>query len=483
MRVERLERSVAGEAVAQIEIVINGQSSNFPPGMDETSNPYLDYIRGEVGLDIRVIAPPPNSYDDALNLIMSSGKGPDMINSASSAFFSDHVKRGLLKPLNDAIDRNGQDLKRLIPQEAWDQVTYDGRIYAIPSLNEVRGTEILYIRKDWLDNVGLKLPTTLVQLEKVMRAFKHGDPDKNGQDDTIGWVIAEQLGRTAPIFGAFGTQQQSWLEQEGKLVYSGILPQTKETLAVMNKWYKEGLIDPDFLLNKPDNLRDKVASGKAGLFSAAWFDTRGPIEESIKNDPNAQWVPLDYPTGPRGESGTYSLPVVRSYNVVPADSDHASEVVRLLNFIVGEGSEVLKLGFKNEVWTERDDRLAIDFEKHNLHLYRGIYSSLCDAAHPEATRKRLDLLGERFRLWDNVRRIHENLIESAYGGPPTPSMGRHNISLLKLQHETYMKLVTGLLPIDAFDEFVYEWKRRGGDSITEEVNVWYQRPFHPAVTP
>ncbi|MDF2717150.1 MAG: peptide permease [Paenibacillus sp.] len=462
-----------GEPPQKISIAINGQSSTFPPGLDENNNPYVDYIEKNTNLDIQVMLPPANGYVDKLNVIMASGQLPDMINTGSAAFLSTYVKQGALKPLNEYIDKYGPDLKRLIPQEAWDQVTMNGNIYAIPSLNEVMGTQIMYVRKDWLDKLGLKPPRTLDEYKEVMRAFAKNDPDGNGKDDTIGFSITDQLGRTAPIFGAFGTQQNSWYERNGKLVYSATLPETKEALAFLAELYRDHILDRDFPLNKAENLGDKVASGKVGLYSAAWFDTRGPIEASRRNDPKANWIPLEYPTGKDGQKGTYNISSVRSYNVVPATSERTEAVVKLLNFIGGKGNQTLKLGFEDEVWSIKDGKMVTDFEEHNKHLYRGIYSSLCDTVVPEVTKRRLDSLGEHFQLWDNVQRIHANLIKAQFSGAPTPAMGNYNFKLLKIQDDAFTKIVMGLSPLEEFDRFVEVWRQEGGDVITKEINDWY----------
>lgn len=456
-----------------ISIAINGQSSTFPSGLDENNNPYLDYIEKNTNLNIQVMLPPVSGYVDKLNVIMASGQLPDMINTGSAGFLSNYVKQGALKPLDEYIEKFGPDLKRLIPQEAWDQVTFNGKIYAIPSLNEVRGTEIMYARKDWLDNLGLTPPKTLDEYKEVMTAFSKKDPDGNGKEDTFGLTIADQLGRTAPFFGAFGTQQNSWYDRNGKLVYSAILPETKEALAFLSELYRDHILDQDFPLNQAENLADKVASGKVGLYSAAWFDTRGPIEKSKKNDPKANWIPLEYPTGKNGHKGTYSITVVRSFNVVPSTSERTEAVIKLLNFIGGKGNKALKLGFENEVWTMKDGKAVTDFQEHNKHLYRGIYSSLCDTVEPEATKLRLDSLGENFHLWENVQQIHANLINGQFNGAPTPAMGNYNFKLLNLQNDIFTRIVMGLSPLDDFDTFVELWKQEGGDMITKEINEWY----------
>ena len=61
-----------------------------------------------------------------------------------------------------------------------------GAIYRIPGDVAEPSCEVLWIRQDWLDNLKLEVPTTIDELEEVMRAFTEDDPDGNGQDDTYG---------------------------------------------------------------------------------------------------------------------------------------------------------------------------------------------------------------------------------------------------------------------------------------------------------
>lgn len=460
-----------------ISIVANSQGSTFPDGTDENHNEYLDYIEQNTNLDIKVTLPPLDGYDDKLNVMMSSGDLPDMLNAPNPSWFINYVNRNALMPLDDVIERYGPELKERIPQEAWENVTVNGHIYAVPSLNEVKGAEIMYVRKDWLDRLGLQPPRTLDEYYKVMKAFAERDPDGNGKNDTIGFAILERLGRTAPIFGAFGTQimQSAWYERDGRLVAGATLPETKEALAFLAKLYEEKLLDPLFPVNKSANFQEKIASGKVGLFSAAWSDTRGPIEASRKKDPNAVWIPLEFPVGPNGSKGTYDMSLVRSYNVIPATSTNAEGVIRFLNFIGGKGHRDLKLGFENEIWTKVDGKMITNFEEHTKHYYRGIYSALADTIEPDVSKDRLDSLGEQFNLWDNQQRIERNLIRSKFTGTPTPAMGKYNVRLLKEQDEAFTKIVLGAAPLSEFDAFVERWYSEGGEEITREVNEWYDR--------
>ncbi|MNI81013.1 hypothetical protein D3C73_1375910 [compost metagenome] len=56
-------------------------------------------------------------------------------------------------------------------------------------------------------------------------------------------------------------------------------------------------------------------------------------------------------------------------------------------------------------------------------------------------------------------------------------MSQKGATLDKLQEETFIKILTGSAPVSDYDTFVENWKKLGGDQITEEVNEWYNSTF------
>lgn len=456
-----------------VSIVVNRLGMNFPAGTDENNNPYLSFIEDRTGLDLNVIAPPEEVYEEKVNLTMSSGNLPDVVHIFKPLWFDHYLQQDALLPLDDWLDKYGTDLKRKIPQEAWDRVRFNGKIYAIPSLNEVPGIELMYVRKDWLDKVGRKAPVTLDEYYDVIKAFTLEDPDGNGKNDTYGLTLGENLIRSAPFFGAFGTQLDSWILKDGRLQYGSVMPETKEALAFLAKLYKEKLLDPEFVLNRNTSLVQKIENGQVGLYSATWYDTRGPIASNKAKFPQAEWMPLDYPTGPRGQKGVYDKDLIRGYNVIPRGASNPEGAVRYLEFLASdEGYKTLKLGFENQIWSMQNGKMVTDFAQHDKHLYRGIYQSMVDVLDPELNKQRLDSLGD-FHLYENLKIIEQNLIKNEFYGSPTPAMGRLSGQLPNLQ-EAFARIIMGVEPLAAFDRYVEEWKANGGALITEEVNAWYK---------
>lgn len=68
----------------------------------------------------------------------------------------------------------------------------------------------------------------------------------------------------------------------------------------------------------------------------------------------------------------------------------------------------------------------------------------------------------------------DRFMMNKFVGAPTETMAEKSATLGKLTNETFTRIILGDLPIDAFDTFVQDWKKLGGDQITGEVNEWYE---------
>jgi putative aldouronate transport system substrate-binding protein len=69
---------------------------------------------------------------------------------------------------------------------------------------------------------------------------------------------------------------------------------------------------------------------------------------------------------------------------------------------------------------------------------------------------------------------NNRILMDLFTGTPTNTMRTRLSSLNDLRNEVYTKIIIGELPASAFDTFVADWKRQGGDDITKEVNAWFK---------
>ena len=129
-----------------------------------------------------------SNEQEAFNLMVASGSLADVICYVNGNELDKLGRDGGLIPLNDLIDKYAPNIKKALEENtqfAKDAYSLDGNIYYIPKTQTLKFTEFYWIRKDWLDKLGLEVPTTTEELHDVLYAFRNEDPNGNGIKDEI----------------------------------------------------------------------------------------------------------------------------------------------------------------------------------------------------------------------------------------------------------------------------------------------------------
>ncbi|MFZ7946194.1 extracellular solute-binding protein [Neobacillus sp. 19] len=182
----------------------------------EPGNEAAKALNKKFNIDFKPQYIPFDLYDDKLTVKMASGDIPDVIGTeGADTNYIKWAKQGAFLPLNDYVKKyeNFKD----IPQSVWDAVSLDGKIYGIPLFFPASGGKKPIIRQDWLDKLGLEMPTNYEELEKVAIAFAKEDPDGNGKDDTIGLGLAKGIVYD-PAFGAYWGNSWYHKNKDGQLI-------------------------------------------------------------------------------------------------------------------------------------------------------------------------------------------------------------------------------------------------------------------------
>ncbi|TVY11004.1 extracellular solute-binding protein [Paenibacillus cremeus] len=236
-----------------------------------------------------------NSYPDKLNVTLASGDIPDLvyIPDPFTSVFRGMVQQGAFWDLSSYI-KDYPNLNSKISKTAWDLTKMeDGKNYSIPRPRPTEGDTFFIFRKDWLDNLGLKVPTTTDELYTTIKSMTENDPDKNGKKDTIGFSInatngdkaSDPLGQVENMFaGANG----DWKWTGDQLVFKSFLPEEHKALEFMTKLYNEKLIPEDFASMKTSQVKDIVKQGKAGTLVDKTGTNADYLNDLKKIDPNVK---------------------------------------------------------------------------------------------------------------------------------------------------------------------------------------------------
>ncbi|NIK80269.1 putative aldouronate transport system substrate-binding protein [Paenibacillus castaneae] len=435
---------------------------------------------GIKGVDFIAQQAPGEDYQTKLNLLASADDLPDFFD-IDSMTLSRFVEQGLVQPIDKYLE-NAPHLMKLIPQYYWDQVTFDGKIYALPNgmrpeaFNSPNVTSVL-VRQDWLDALNLKAPTTLDELHDVLRAFVSDDPDQNGKNDTLG-LSGTKLSRYNSIFGAYGIIPSFWMERDGQIQKGFTLPETKQVLTLLQQWYKEGLIDPDFPVMETKQLNEKIINSKVGLFENDAFlvdPKANPTSEALqKATPASKLTMIAPPKGPDGKSGNPETNAVASapLRALSVKAQNPDKLFRYLDWLVDDSEGG---GFNLGLYGVEGTDYTFDKEK-NLITQSTSYADLYKKGYNNPIRMAfiIDRRWTTEAVREGIETAQKNIISNALWKTVPAELDYPDLET-KLWSEYFVKIVTGVWSIDKFDEFVQKYNQQGGKQIAEQANEEWKK--------
>ena len=225
------------------------------------------------GIDLEFIQPDHSAYYDVVGQTFASGEKnwPDVI-LLSSTYYSGYAEEGALWDMTDTFENS--DLKksgRITGEDVIDGMRINGKLYGLP-VNRGGGC-ITYVKKKWLDNCGLDVPTTYDEYLNMLKAFTEGDPDGNGVNgDTYALSAAGFMGEEAQYTNYLPEFYQdaypSFTKDENGRWYDGFMEQNfKDALLRLRDAYVKGYIDKETLTNGTSDVRNKFYEDRSGVFT------------------------------------------------------------------------------------------------------------------------------------------------------------------------------------------------------------------------
>ena len=156
----------------------------------------------------------------------------------------------------------------------------DGHLYGLPLASG--GGCMTYIRKQWLDNCGLDVPTNYEEYLEMLDAFTNGDPDGDGiNGNTVAVSAAGFVNGNAPYVNYLPEFYQdaypSFYQGEDGTWKDGFTEDSmKAAIERLQDAYNKGYIDKETLTNGTSNCRTKFYEGKFGVFTywaGGWAET------------------------------------------------------------------------------------------------------------------------------------------------------------------------------------------------------------------
>ncbi|MEK3734541.1 MULTISPECIES: ABC transporter substrate-binding protein [Paenibacillus] len=280
-------------------------------------------------------------FAEKRNLAVASGDLPDAIFDAG---YGDYdllklAKDGVIIPLEDLIDSHMPNFKKVLDQapEYRSMITApDGHIYSFPWIEELGSDKgriqsvdnFPWINVEWLDKLGLDMPTTTDELKEVLIAFKTQDPNGNGKADEIPLSFINKPGGEdlTFLFASFGLGE-NWdhtvVTNDGKVVFTAADEGYKEAVKFIHELYKEGLVDIEATQQDWNTYLAKGKDHRYGLYF-----TWDKANITGMNDTYELMPPLAGPSGEINVTRTNGIGLDRGRMVITSSNKHPEETAK-----------------------------------------------------------------------------------------------------------------------------------------------------------
>lgn len=245
--------------------------------------PALQRLEEQTNIDLEWDMVKGSDWSTKLNLMFASGDYPDLILASNGNGAVDDEEYGvtqqLLVPLEDYIEKYMPTYTERAEAEKSDPrvglTASDGHVYSVGNLvgQNICTSAHTFINQEWLNALGLEVPTTVDELTEVLRAFKTQDPNGNGQADEIPLEMGLDTGFTGfryilPMFGV-PADNSYWiyLDENKQVQFAPTQDGFRKALEWLHQMYEEGLTDPELLSQDSNTVDSKLKEGNVGFFT------------------------------------------------------------------------------------------------------------------------------------------------------------------------------------------------------------------------
>jgi len=318
------------------------------------NNKWTDWIKQKILADENIVVEfvqvPRSEEEQSLVNLMAAGNPPDVCITYSTENITNWAEQGGLYDVAPHIDTTLKDLKEFLgPDLALpgrdfirrNMNAQTGQVFSMPARRMNVARLNTFMRKDWLDKLGLPPPQTTKEFFDTLVIFKEKDPGGVGRNRVIPYVMTQDVRWSA------GNILESFIEPDvsvkdfwvnAVVERYNLIPNYKNGVRFLNTMYNAGLIDSDFPLYRDDTImNDLIRSGVVGSFGHNWDQVFRESERLLsdlrKNVPDAEWIALNCMTSTDGITHKISYDPAGVNYFIPRSSKNPDAAMRYLNWL------------------------------------------------------------------------------------------------------------------------------------------------------
>ena len=470
----------ADEAAPRLEWMMGGDNTVTDDNLVVTE------LRKRTGVDIHFNYISSGDYNTKLNTLIAADTLPDIFSTGGQTAI-DLRDAGKLLDYSGLLAENAPDIVATYQNGELEAmaVNSDGGIYGLVGLGS-QIIENLIIRKDWLANVGMEVPTTLDELYEVMKAFTFNDPDGNGQNDTYGFVgTGSNTAYYENIFAAYGIPMGRMILLEDGTVTTYMKHENYlKAVEYFRRLYQEGIMDPDFATLTDMETFERLWNGACGMlgFRAVgitnnWYPGRYTFE--VPENPEdifAQVLLTSEVTGETVGAVAEHVGTTGCACAISAKCANPEAALKLIDYMyfTKEGQDLIYLGVDGVMfqWTDeangKYERLG-DYKDDTLHRAAGAFVYGAGFTVDNAENRTLNACTREMQAKEK-----EVALDYVFIPVTLDSQAEYGTTLGALQWEAFCNLIVTTGDVQAeYEEFLARWDEEGGQEYEEEATAWW----------
>lgn len=443
-------------------------------------NRWTRWINENSGVKVTWIPIPRTQSFQKINALIATGEAPDIMWEFGTAFMRNLQAQGVIQPIDEYVEKYSTVYKEYLKAnpELLPYITVDGQMYGATSKRGIDkiANHGMWIRQDWLDNLGLDMPTTIEELLEVARAFKNQDPDGNGKDDTYGIAFNPNW---IAIINALFFCSGVYIE-DGKVEISELTDRYMDVMNFRKTLFQEGLIDQEYITDTNFQRERQIwVTGKAGIYLGSY--TPPEFREFRENNPDAVIVPLEPVATKYGKNGLFQEPPAHKMLTFNKDMKNPKAAMKYLDWVLEEGWFTILFGFEGEHYRLVDGvPQAIDAEKNIQELNYAYEYAILDQWDPKP--EWFTIMAAQDPISQEEAKLKAMGLETALKNPfrrdvpytPNFSELTELAQFGSIRDEIVTQVVTGeLSPEEGLERIRAEYERLGGSKNIELLQKWY----------
>jgi putative aldouronate transport system substrate-binding protein len=435
---------------------------------------------------------------DKLNVLMASSTAPDIIFTYNGLVAYNYFNQGGLTEIDGILDEYGKKLKEYLGEQILSYGKFSGKQYLIPAKRVFEGSQASYIRKDWLDKLGLDVPKTKDEAYNYLKLVKEKDPGElKGKAVPLGLSLGLTGSRDCsieqptimPVVRSFITTDPT--SKDFFVLPECLQPGYKEGVRFLNKLYGEGLMSSDFALDKENKVIEAdISNGKVGMVNwnvgQLYMENPGLIDKLKANVPGAEMVPCDPWTNADGKRPKLLYDPYGLFIMIPKCSINAVAAIKYLDWMANPDVIYFLQNGEENVHYTLNEGLAIaknveDERKMNVNAnidYTLIVNGK-DFGDMDKSIKGQALSYAGYE--DMAMETFKHSLTDGYYSPnrivrPILAEVKYNMTLYEQCKSMYIKSIIAK-PEDfdrVYDEEISQYIKKGGQAVIEERKVAYK---------